>query len=221
VARTSVDVSIAPTDKQPLTQRRIIDAALARIDRDGLEELSMRKLGADLGVEGMALYRHVSDKQALIELVVDSVFSAIDLPASDEAWVKRLRVGAHELRRVALDHPNLLVHLVVDPPPTPAVQQRVDSILDAIRTATNDDELAVRHFWMYVSFVSGSLLGEVTTTRTTTTSGVTGALPVPLQCPVLARLGPQLAVCDFAAQFDSGLDLVISGIRSASRRRRT
>ena len=52
--------------KRPLTRRRILRAALRLIDRDGLDRLSMRKLGAALGVEGMALYRHVGNKQQLL-----------------------------------------------------------------------------------------------------------------------------------------------------------
>ena len=66
---------MAPVNREPLGRVRIVTAALGVIDREGLVGLSMRRLGAELGVEGMALYRHYPQKEAILDQVVELVLS--------------------------------------------------------------------------------------------------------------------------------------------------
>ena len=65
--------------REHLTRERILVAALTVVDRDGLDGLTMRRLGAELGVEAMALYRYVPNKETLLEAVLEQVLS--ELPA--------------------------------------------------------------------------------------------------------------------------------------------
>lgn len=197
---------------------RIVAAARARIDADGLESLSMRKLGADLGVEAMALYKHVADKDALVRLVVASVYEEMDVADPALPWDARLRHAAAELRRAALAHPHLMRLVVTEPPATPAVQRRVDSVLGALLDATGDESVAVRHFWVFVAYVSGALLAETTALAA---PGDDAIQPDTVACPVLASLGPMLAACDFATEYAAGLDIVIAAIPTRSRRRQS
>lgn len=203
--------------REPLSVPRIVAAARARIDADGLESLSMRKLGADLGVEAMALYKHVPDKDALVRLVVASVYEEMDVADPSLPWDERLRHAAAELRRAALAHPHLMRLVVTEPPATPAVQRRVDGVLGALLDATGDESVAVRHFWVFVAYVSGALLAE--TAAMATPDGGAVALDT-AACPVLASLGPRLAACDFAAEYAAGLDIVIAAVPHRPRRRR-
>src|SRR6202011_1775405 len=69
-----------------LTRERILRAAISLADRDGIESLSMRKLGQELGVEAMSLYNHVRNKVDMLDGMVDVVFSEIDLPADGIDW---------------------------------------------------------------------------------------------------------------------------------------
>ncbi len=209
----------------PLTVERIVAAALARIDHDGLDGFSMRKLGADLGVEAMALYKHVPDKETLLDLVVAGVYAEVDLPDPDHTWDERIRHVADELRAAVLAHPHLLSRAVTQPPTSPVVQQRIDALLGALREVTGDDTLAVRHFWVITAFVSGALLAETSAVRQASTS--TAELSTGLDavaCPSLAALGPVLATCDFATEFTFGLDTVLAAVpvarRSGSRQQR-
>lgn len=205
----------------PLTVERIVVAALARIDHDGLDGFSMRKLGADLGVEAMALYKHVPDKETLLDHVVAHVYAEVDLPDTDLAWDERIRHVAHALRAAVLAHPHLLTRAVTQPPTTPVVQQRIDVLLGALREATGDDALAVRHFWVITAFVSGSLLAETTSLRQTDTTSVELATELDaITCPSLAALGPVLATCDFATEFAFGLDTVLAAVPVTRRRTR-
>ena len=204
----------------PLTVERIVVAALARIDHDGLHAFSMRKLGADLGVEAMALYKHVPDKETLLDHVVAHVYAEVDLPDPDLAWDERIRHVAHALRAAVLAHPHVLTRAVTQPPTTPVVQQRIDVLLGALRDATGDDTLAVRHFWVITAFVSGALLAETTAVRQATTTDLAGELDV-VACPSLAALGPVLASCDFATEFTFGLDTVLAAVPVTRRRTRS
>jgi len=94
---------------RPLTRDEVIGAALQIVDDQGLEALSMRRLGSALGVEAMALYRHVPNKDALLDLTVDRMRSemriADDLPDDPAGVLEAIFV---EYRRVLLDHPNML-----------------------------------------------------------------------------------------------------------------
>lgn len=198
--------------REPLSADRIVEAALARIDAHGLSSLSMRKLGADLGVEGMALYRHVPDKHTLVALVVERAYAEMTLPDPASGWRDRLRHSARELRRVALAHPHLLAALVVDPPPLPEVRRRIDAVLAALREATGDDASAVRHFWVVTAFMSGALLSETAVLRPPPAGQSAESLDGPLVCPALDALGPALATCDFEAQYAFGLDTMLAAV---------
>jgi TetR/AcrR family tetracycline transcriptional repressor len=112
-------VNPAPT-RNPLTRDRVARAALARIDADGLDALSMRKLGADLGVEAMSLYNHVRNKDALLDLVNELLlrsilerFEATTADATD--WRERSRAMATAWWDVGLEHPKAF-SLVADRP---------------------------------------------------------------------------------------------------------
>jgi len=74
-----------------LSRDRVLRAALAHADAGGLEALSMRKLADELGVAPMALYRHVANKDDLIDGMVDIVFSEVGLPASGADWKSAMR----------------------------------------------------------------------------------------------------------------------------------
>src|SRR6188474_4000344 len=81
-----------PARVQPsLTKDRITAAAVELADRDGIESLSMRKLGQTLGVDPMSLYNHVRDKDDLLDAIADAVVAEIDMPAAGDDWQATLR----------------------------------------------------------------------------------------------------------------------------------
>jgi len=86
-------------DVEPLDRERIVEAAMTIIDQDGLDALSMRRLGAALGVNPMAAYYHVPNKAALYDLVVEAIMAGVDLSAVDPAapLVDRLKQAARAL----------------------------------------------------------------------------------------------------------------------------
>src|SRR6266516_3900231 len=83
----------------PLSRERILRAAIELADENGLESLTMRKLGQALGVEAMSLYNHVANKDDLLKGLADLVLGEFELPSADEDWDVALRktaVSAHD-----------------------------------------------------------------------------------------------------------------------------
>jgi AcrR family transcriptional regulator len=89
-----------PRTRKPLTRERVLDAAFAIADTDGIEALSMRKLGQALGVEAMSLYNHVANKAELVAAMVDRVVVQFVLPDDEPRWddaIRRCATSAHGL----------------------------------------------------------------------------------------------------------------------------
>jgi AcrR family transcriptional regulator len=85
--------------RTPLTRDRVLNAALRLADQGGIESLSMRKLGQELGVEAMSLYNHVANKDEVLDGIVEAVVREVDLPSDETDWKAALRqhaISAHE-----------------------------------------------------------------------------------------------------------------------------
>lgn len=112
-----------------LTPARIVDAALAMVDKGGLRALTMRALGARLGVEAMSLYHHVRNRDELLDLLVERILSeaaADDLPASGDwqAWLRRVATRYREILRA---HPALAPEIAVRPARSPAAWRQLEA----------------------------------------------------------------------------------------------
>ncbi len=86
--------------REPLTRDRVMGAAIALADEEGIEALSMRKLGQALGVEAMSLYNHVKNKDDILDGIVDMVVSDFELPPPDTDWkaaIRRTAISAHDV----------------------------------------------------------------------------------------------------------------------------
>ena len=88
-----------------MTRERVLDAAFAIADADGIEALSMRRLGQSLGVEAMSLYNHVASKGELVAAMVDRVVDEFELPDDEPKWDEAIRCCAISAHDVLLAHP--------------------------------------------------------------------------------------------------------------------
>ncbi|MFJ5927708.1 TetR/AcrR family transcriptional regulator C-terminal domain-containing protein [Kitasatospora sp. NPDC092948] len=113
-----------------LSRQQILDAALGLVDRDGLKGLTMRSLGEELGVEAMTLYHYVPNKDALLDGLVEQVFTAA-APAMDGSadWRAALRAYATALREGLLRHPAVLPLATSRPAVTPATLDDIEALL--------------------------------------------------------------------------------------------
>ena len=91
--------------RAPLSRERVLRAAVALADQSGIESLTMRRLGQELGVEAMSLYNHVANKDDILDGIVDLVLSDIDVPPSGTDWKPAMRHRAISAHEVLLAHP--------------------------------------------------------------------------------------------------------------------
>lgn len=96
-----------PYTSLPLRRERVLDAALAVAEREGFQRLSMRLVARELGVSTMALYRHVANRDDLLDGLVERLLGEVHLPEETLSWDQRLRALACELRALAHRHPEL------------------------------------------------------------------------------------------------------------------
>jgi AcrR family transcriptional regulator len=96
----------APTQPRiPLSRERVLEAAVALADEGGIEAVSMRKLGQQLGVEAMSLYNHVANKEDLLDGMVDNVLEEVDFSEGGSDWKSAMRHQMMSARQVMIRHP--------------------------------------------------------------------------------------------------------------------
>ena len=93
-----------PRTRQPLSRERVLERPIALADKDGIDALSMRKLGQALGVEAMSLYNHVASKRELVTAMVDRVIEQFELPDDEPVWDKAIRRCAISAHDVLIEH---------------------------------------------------------------------------------------------------------------------
>ncbi|PWK74414.1 AcrR family transcriptional regulator [Streptomyces sp. CG 926] len=152
-------------ERQPaLSRTQIVAAAVRLLDAEGIEELSMRKLGAGMGAAATSLYRHVTGKDELIELVLDEVYGELEVPGatSPAEWREAVSRSGHDLRALTLRHPWVAsvigragpAHLG---PNLTRVSERMLALLRAGGFPADEADLALR---AVISYVVGATTGE-------------------------------------------------------------
>jgi AcrR family transcriptional regulator len=147
----------------PVTRDRILDVAFALADDEGLQAVTMRRVGKELGVEGMALYNHVRDKDDILDGIVERVLAQIPLPSAEAEWKDAMRARAEGARHVFLQHTWAIGLLEArHANSSPARLQYFEAVLACLRTAGFDATMAMRAFSTLDSFVYGAILQEIT-----------------------------------------------------------
>lgn len=212
-----------------LQRTDVIGAATDYIDERGVDALSMRRLGAKLGVEAMALYRHVPGRAQLLAAVVDQLFDELFdtklMTMKATSWEAYLQHVAHALRNLALEHPRIFP-LVAERPPEarwlrPPLRNAkwVDHFLVSLADFGFSDDHAVAAYKAFTSFLLGDLLLEAKTLAegqemiVSTDSGEIGDLQ---EYPAIERLHDKLTTDESEREFADGLDDLIERISSMS-----
>ena len=200
--------------RQPLSRGRVLEEAVRFADREGLEALTMRKLGAELGVEAMSLYNHVPNKGALLDGMVEVLLGELEVPARGLDWEERIREGYRAFRRLAHEHPNVFPLLVNRPPETMDGVWLVEEFLQTLRDAGFGLKEALHAFRSLSSYTFGYAMAEIRGFALEPDGSRRGARALsPEEFPNLRELGPQLERVDHDAEFEFGLDLLLSGLR--------
>lgn len=228
VDREIVDGRPAPSQRVPLDRDRIIETAIAFIDEHGLPGLSMRRLGAELGVEAMSLYRYVPGRENLLDAVVERIIDDMRddpdvLEAPRDGWQDFLQRLAHGVRRVALSHPKVFPLVASRPAEAPWLRPPLRSVgwvekfLGGLVDEGFSDESAVGAYRAFTSFLLGHLLLEVAVH-----GGDVGPLdvleggedlPSSLEpYPTVSRLRSPLAEDHAAVEFEESLENLLDRI---------
>lgn len=199
--------------RQPLDPGRISAAALALIDRDGLEGLSMRTLAGELGVEAMSLYHHVPNKEALLDGVMELLVAEVEFPSTG-GWEERTRGVARSLRRVALHHPHAYVLLLTRPYQTTPLLAFCERLAELMAALAMDAETTARAFRLLGHFIDGATLYAAAGPARKTAPPVPPPAPLdPAQYPHLLRIAPHLARATAEGHFEFGLDRLLTDLR--------
>src|SRR6478735_3490389 len=154
-----------------LDRRTILLTAISLIDEHDLRYLTMRRLGARLGVEGMALYHYIQGREDLldgiVELVIDDLYGDPDVHLAAAQWQDYLQRLAHGVRRIALAHPQVFPLVATRPPAAPWVRpplrslRWMESFLETLHRCGFSDAGSVGAYRAFSSFLLGHLLLEV------------------------------------------------------------
>lgn len=128
----------------PLSRDRVLEAASRVAEREGFQRLSMRLVARELHVSPMGLYRHVANKDDLLDGLVERLLGEVQLPDRSLPWEARLRSLAHELRALAARHPELFGLLLRRRAATPEALHARQAAIDALCDSGLDLDAATR-----------------------------------------------------------------------------
>ncbi|MEO8510025.1 MAG: TetR/AcrR family transcriptional regulator C-terminal domain-containing protein [Chloroflexota bacterium] len=123
----------APVRREPLSRPRVLEAAVNLADREGIDALSMRRLGQELGVEAMSLYNHVAGKEDLLDGIVDVIMGEIEPAAEIGPWKQVTRARILAARRTMLRHPWASAVIVSRTQPSAVMMRYMDSMAGILR----------------------------------------------------------------------------------------
>lgn len=173
-----------------LSEEQIVDAAVAAIAEDGLAKLSMRRLGARLGVDPMAIYHHVDDKQALLALVLARVLSEMPVPDRSQPWAVQVRDWAIAYWELASRHREVVGAALADPRIARGALRATEPLTGALAESGLLPASIEAAAFLVVDVVHGSALSAAAVERSV----------------------------DARAWFEQGLEIVIAGIRASADR---
>src|SRR3984893_6642540 len=148
-----------PQRRAPLNRDRVLRAAAALADEAGIEALSMRHLAQELGVVPMALYKHVANKEELLDGMVDIVFSEIELPSADLDWRSAMRRRAISTRE-ALKRHSWAIGIMESRHPGPANLRNHNAVMGCLREAGFSFEMDVHAYSTQDAYIYGFALQE-------------------------------------------------------------
>ncbi|HKN92567.1 MAG TPA: TetR/AcrR family transcriptional regulator C-terminal domain-containing protein [Acidimicrobiia bacterium] len=213
--------------RNTLSRAVIVAAALALVDEEGLEALTMPRLGTHLGVGTMSLYRHIEGKDDLLDGVAAQVLSGVTVPsgASDD-WEGRVVGYLRSLRAEALRHPALARILADRGLTVGPVLEQLETVHGVLRTAGFSDLDAVRAFYSLLTYVFGSLMWELPRVHLQPPAAYAAAWHRALDgldattFPNLTALRAELLTSASADQFDYGLEHLVSALRQPAKAKR-
>ena len=209
----------ANAPRQPLTKERVLQAAIQIADRDGLGALTMRRLGKDLGATAMAIYKHVTNKEEILEGMLELVIGRIELPDEGADWKDAMRRRAVSAREELTRHSWAVGLLEAGTATSPTALRYLNAILGNLRSAGFPMEYAAHAFWVLDCYLYGQVIQEISLPFTTSEETSETARAILDQgamndYPHLAAMYEHALTYgySFDGEFEFGLDLILDGL---------
>lgn len=205
--------------RNTLSRTRIVDAALTLMDDQGLDAVTMPRLAKRLGVGTMSLYRHVDDKDDLINAVAERVLSGVQVPpGAPDDWEARVVGYLHALRRQALAHPALSRILATRGLTVGPVFDQLEQVHTILRAAGFSPADAVRTFYSLLTYTFGFVIWELPRVHQQPADAYTTAWNTAIDhleadaYPTLHALRDTLTTTASADQFEYGLNRLVQAL---------
>ena len=207
------------TGRARLSREVVLREAMEVADQVGLQGMSMHAIGRGLGVEAMSLYRHVRNKEDILDGIADLVYAEIELVGDDADWRTVMRRRAISIREALARHPWAVDLMESRSTPGPANLRHHDATLAVLRRAGFSSVMATHAYNLLDSYIYGFALQErtlpVATPETLAEVGsiLIGSLPAD-EYPDLIAVGTDLMASGFnyGAEFDFGLGLILDAL---------
>lgn len=212
--------TVNTTARGRLNRERVLRSAITLADRGGIDSLTMRRLGEELGVEAMSLYNHVANKEDLLNGMVDAVFSEIELPSHSDDWKAAMRKRSFSFRAVLSRHPWATGLTDSGTNPGPATLRHHDRVIGTLRNAGFSVAMAAHAFSALDSYIYGFAMQEKSLPFTTEEETAAMAQVMLAQLPAseypyLAELTAEHVLktgYNYSDEFPLGLDLILDGL---------
>ena len=211
--------------RAPLSRERVLTAAVSLADAGGLEALTMRGLGQELRVEAMSLYRHVANKDDLLDGMVDVVFGEIEVPQAGTDWRTAMRERGISVRAALTRHPWATPLMQSRSRPGPATLRHHDAVIGTLRAAGFPIALVAHAFSALDSYIYGFAMQQ--RSLPFETGDETAELATAIMAQFPAGLYPHFVELtvehvlqpgyDYGEEFEFGLDLLLDGLERALR----
>ncbi|WP_188524122.1 TetR/AcrR family transcriptional regulator [Isoptericola cucumis] len=201
-----------------VTRAALLDAATELVDRDGLAALSMRRLGAAVGVEAMTVQHHVGTKDQLLDGLVERLLDGVlpDLPDAGD-WQGTLRAVAHGFRAQLLAHPRLVPVVATRPGITPATLRGMERALEAMQPSELGPARALEMVYAVIGLVLGQVGMEVAAGDDTTADRVGRLDAADLDgLPLLQQAVGEAPGRERRSVFEVSLEALIRGLATGS-----
>ncbi len=224
----STKIEVDAESRVPLTRERVLRTAVDLADESGIEALSMRKLAQALDVVPMALYRHVANKDELLDALVDVVVGEIDPPLEGAGWKTALRARILSARRALLRHPWASRLMESRKTPTPVVLGYMDSMIGMFRTGGFSLDLTHHALHAMGSRMFGftqELFNDTTDVDPAAEAEMWGSMAgtYPYIFEIFSKISHDDAStvgpgCDDQFEFEFALDLMLDGLEKRKHR---
>jgi AcrR family transcriptional regulator len=206
-----------------MSRERVLLTAIAQADAGGLEALTMRMLAEELEVAPMALYRHVANKDDLVDAMVDTVFSEIGVPSGAGDWKSAMRRRAISVRDALSRHRWAIGLMESRRSPGPANLRHHDAVIGRVRAAGFSIEMAAHAYSLLDSYIYGFALTKMNLPFDTSEEVAEVAQTMLQQFPVneypnLVEFITEHAMkpgYDYGDEFEYGLDVILDGLERA------